>query len=551
MPRSVSSSTDYDAIVIGSGIGGLTAASLLSQLDKRRVLLLERHFKLGGFTQTFRRAGFTFDPGLHYVGDMQPGGQMRQFMDLVTRSRVDWFRMPSPFDVFVYPGLRLEQPDDPVEFRAQLTTRFPQQADAIATYFIDLERANTWFTRHLALQLLPGPARALAQLLPGRSLALQTTRAYLDVHFADPRLKALLVSQWGDYGLPPSTSAFGMHALVVQSYMHGAWYPIGGAGQIGEQVAELVRSAGGDVLLNHEVSEIVIEHGKARGVRARRRHGQQLTDVSFRAPLVISDAGAEATFRRLVPAGLAAREHAAIANLPQPGSMVALYLGLNDHPSRIGLQGENYWLYRGYDHDMAYANGSDLADGHVSGCYVSFPSTRDPHATRHTAQLITWVPAQVFAAWREQAWHQRDAAYAALKERISQALIDFVDERLPGLRDLIAYQELATPLSFEHFTGHADGAVYGLPATPERFKGPAFGPHTSIPGLLLTGCDVGSLGIIGSMMGGVMATAAALGPLGFPRILASAAKRASPSSVETAPERHHLLAIACRTTTGI
>jgi phytoene dehydrogenase-like protein len=320
-----------------------------------------------------------------------------------------------------------------------------------------------------------------------------------------------------------------MHALVVQSYLQGAWYPVGGAGRLSEEVAHLVESAGGDVLVNQEVTEIVVENGAARGVRAVRRHGRHVSDevVEFRAPLIVSDAGAQATFCRLLPERVVARERGALASLQQPSGMVALYLGLRDHPSRIGVHGENYWLYSGYDHDAAYAGAQRLVDGEVQGCYVTFPTTRDPRATAHTAQVLTWADPEQFVAWRDQGWHARDATYARLKMRISDALLDFSDKRLPGLRDLVAYSELATPLSFEHFTGHSRGAVYGLPATPRRFAMKASGPRTSLPGLLLTGCDVATLGIIGSMMGGVMTAATAMGPLGFPRIAVASDRQAS------------------------
>jgi phytoene dehydrogenase-like protein len=522
--------SDFDAIVIGSGIGGLTTASLLAQLEHRRVLLLERHFKLGGYTQTFRRAGFTFDPGLHYVGDMQPGSQTRRFMDLVTGGGVDWFRMPDSFDVFVYPDLRFAQPGRPEAFRSRLIEQFPVEKDAIDTYLRDVRRASQWFERHLGLQLLPPGVRSVARLLPDRALALQTTGAYLDAHVRDPRLKALLASQWGDYGLPPAQSAFVMHALVIQSYLHGAWYPVGGAGRLAEEVARIVTATGGQVVVNHEVTDILVENGAARGVKAIRRHGQRASNevVEFRAPLVVSDAGALATFCRLLPERVGARERQVLSSLQLPRGMVALYLGLREHPSRIGLGGENYWLYSGYDHDAAYAGAHRLLDGEVQGCYITFPTTRDPLAAAHTAQLLTWADPDEFAAWRDQPWHARDAAYARLKEQIADALLDFAEARLPGLRDLVVYRELATPLSFEHFTGHARGAVYGLPATPRRFAMRSPGPRTSVHGLLLTGCDVGTLGIIGAMMGGVMSAATALGPLGFPRITAAAARQNVP-----------------------
>ena len=234
---------------------------------------------------------------------------------------------------------------------------------------------------------------------------------------------------------------------------------------------------------------------------------------------------AQTTYTRLLPDGFGRAEQRALASLSPGTSMVELYLGLSDSPTRLGLHGENYWIYEGFDHDASYAASGELVDGRVTGVYASFPSARDPRATRHTAQLITWVDPAGFAAWHTQRWHQRGEEYNALKERISDALLDFVAPHLPGLRELVTFRELATPLSFEHFTGHAGGVVYGLPATPARFRLPSFGPRTSIRGLFLTGADAAALGVVGAMWGGILATAAATGTLGFPRIAIAAGKR--------------------------
>jgi all-trans-retinol 13,14-reductase len=516
---------DAEVIVVGSGIGGLTAASLLAQLAHKRVLLLERHFKLGGFSHTFRRGGFTFDPGLHYVGDMEPGSQSRTLMDLVTAGQVGWHPMASPFERFVYPDLCFEVPSDPLEYAARLRDTFPAEADAIARYFKDVERASGWFRRHIAGQLLPAPAGRLLDLCDGR-FALQTTAAYLETHFRDARLKALLTSQWPDYGLPPSLSSFAIHSLVVGSYLHGGWYPIGGAGKIAAAVARVVGAAGGACLVNHEVNEILLEDGIARGVRVTAHHGQNAAQMVFRAPLVISDAGAMTTYAHLLPP-LGLPEQRALEHIPTAGSTIALYLGLKDDPARLGVTGPNYWVYSSFDHDATYNGGQQLLRGQVSGCYMTFPSTLDPLATAHTAQIHAWVKPEQFAAWSDRPWLRRGDDYQVLKDTVAGALLEYAERQVPGLRDTVAMCEVSTPLSVEHFTGHPHGAMYGLPATPERLRHSRFGPRSPIRGLLLAGADVAALGIVGAMMGGVLAAATVLGVSGFPRITRAAEHAAS------------------------
>lgn len=98
----------WDAVIIGSGIGGLTTASLLAQIEKKKVLLIERHFQLGGFTHSFKRKIYKWDSGLHYVGNMGEGEFPKKVMDFVTQGQVSWQRMTDPFEVYHFPGFKFE-----------------------------------------------------------------------------------------------------------------------------------------------------------------------------------------------------------------------------------------------------------------------------------------------------------------------------------------------------------------------------------------------------------------------------------------------------------
>ncbi len=117
-------SDNFDVIVIGSGIGGLSTASLLAQIAKKRVLVLERHFKLGGLTHSFQRHGFHWDVGLHYVGGMAPNSMSRRFMDLVTGGGVQWSQIADPLEHFIYPEHHVRVPSDAVAYQQHLKELF-------------------------------------------------------------------------------------------------------------------------------------------------------------------------------------------------------------------------------------------------------------------------------------------------------------------------------------------------------------------------------------------------------------------------------------------
>jgi phytoene dehydrogenase-like protein len=131
----MSSQPGYDAIVIGSGIGGLAFPSIMAKLRKWRVLVLERHFKIGGFTHTFTRpGGWSWDVGLHYVGEMGEGMMGRRLFDLITEGKVKWNPLPDVYDVFVYPNLQVRACKGEANFRNALTDAFPNERSRSIEY---------------------------------------------------------------------------------------------------------------------------------------------------------------------------------------------------------------------------------------------------------------------------------------------------------------------------------------------------------------------------------------------------------------------------------
>src|SRR5580704_68114 len=162
--------TSFDAIVIGSGMGALAFAGLMARMRKWRVLVLERHFKIGGFTHTFSRpGGWTWDVGVHYVGEMEKGMSGRRLFDFITDSRVDWSPLPDVYDVFVYPGLTLKVPKGRANLERALVEAFPAEKQAIGQYFRDIKSAANWFNRRMMSLLTPPPLSWIVSAINGFS----------------------------------------------------------------------------------------------------------------------------------------------------------------------------------------------------------------------------------------------------------------------------------------------------------------------------------------------------------------------------------------------
>ncbi len=509
---------EYDVIFIGSGMGTLTTASLLVQFAGKKVLILEKHFQPGGFTHEFQRkqGKYHWDVGIHYVGDMQEEGLCRKLSDKITQNKVIWKRMSEPFEKLVFPSGNFDIYGDPAKFKEDLILRFPEEKEGIERYFKDIKKTSALFGKSLMLRLSPPPLESFSQLVSDGSVT--TLKEYFDANFKSEELKGILAAQWGDHGLPPSKVAFAMHASLVQHYINGGYYPVGGAGKIFDAIEPIVEKGGGAVLSSTEVKEIIIREGKVVGVKTKALRGEGLEKDYF-APIVISCAGAFPTYTKLIPDSYPIPFREQLKNFYNREKMttsICLYLGLSDSPAKLGFKGENYWIFSSSDHDKNFSERNDWINGtgEIPNLYISFPSLKNPEAKSHTADVITFTDYANFEEWKSEPWKRRGDEYKELKEKITDRMLTTLESRFPGFRSLVEYSELSTPITNEHFTSHPDGAIYGLACVPERYqkeKCPWFDVRTPVEGLYLTGADAGSPGIAGAMMAGLAAATAVIG----------------------------------------
>jgi all-trans-retinol 13,14-reductase len=504
---------EYDALVIGSGMSGLTSAALLSDLGWK-VCVLEQHYTAGGYTHSYERRGYEWDVGVHYIGDVGASTRTRRMFDYLSDRQLQWAPMDDEYDRFYVGDRVFNAKAGKAEFRDNLVRQFPAEEQAIDRYMSLLAKVGDALSTFAMTKVLKPWQKTLASPLikwKTPDFMFRNTYEVLSELTDDQDLIAVICGQWGDMGLPPKQSVFLVHAMIARHYLYGGFYPVGGSWKIADYVIPKIQAAGGEVFTYANVEQILIADGKVSGVRMADGH-------EIECPVVISSAGVDNTFGHLLPAELVSAKGYELATRKVRPSLghLCLYVGLKGTAEELGLPKTNFWIYPHNDYDRAVAD--FLADpaAPFPVVYVSFPSAKDPayldrHPDTATIEIVAPAPYERFQQWQGSTWGKRGEDYDGLKDVLSERLLRHLYDKLPQLEGRIDYHELSTPLSTEWFAAYRHGELYGLDHTPERMQQDWLTPRTRIPGLWLTGQDILTCGVTGAMMAGMLTVMAMVG----------------------------------------
>ena len=512
----------YDAIVIGSGIGGLCNAALLAKLGQK-VAVFEQHYTAGGFTHSYEREGYEWDVGVHYIGEVhKPHSPLRRIFDVISDGKLKWAPMDEIYDRIIVNGRSYDFPAGRDNFVAAMKGYFPEEGAAIDAYVELVDNVAKAARKLFAGQAMPPWLAKAYNLTRGMQIpkqTLMTTREVLESLTSNQELIAVLTGQWGDYGMVPAEATFFMHASVVKHYFGGGSYPVGGSWKIAETIVPTIRASGGEVFTYARVDGIHLENGDAAGVR------MDTGDV-IRADKIISAAGARITYEKLLPESVRSKlgVERKMGSVKPSSAHLCLYIGLKGSAEELDIPKTNLWVYPSADHEGNIERFMADPSEDFPLLYISFPSAKDPdwpknYPGKSTVEVLTLGPYDWFEKWQDKTWNQRGEDYEAFKEEFSQRLLDELFKHMPQLKPALDYYELSTPLSTQWFQLNDRGEIYGLDHDPQRFKQDWLHPVSPIKNLYLTGQDVVTAGVGGALIGGLMTTGAMLGPRKFQDVL--------------------------------
>ena len=511
--RAKRADSHYDVIVIGSGIGGLTNAALLSLMGKK-VCVLEQHYTAGGYTHAYDREGYEWDVGVHYVGEVHKPSTLRRVFDVISEGRLEWAAMEDEYDKVILGKDEYSFIAGRDNFAQMLKERFPGEEQVIDDYVQLIRDISKYTPKFFAGQGMP---RWMAKiynkirpwLVPKQFF--QTTREALEDMTSNQELISVLTGQWGNYGQVPVDAAFLMHALIAKHYLAGGAYPVGGSSQIARTIIPTIQKSGGEVFTYADVEEILIKHNQAYGVRLA--DGTELT-----ADKIVSNAGFYNTVKKLLPE--TTQNKLGVDNWlkkvsPSSGHL-CIYAGFKGTTEELGLNTTNLWIYPDGNHDNNLKKYQADYNEEFPLVYISFPSAKDPdwenrYPGKSTVEVVTPANMEWFSQWDGTQWQKRGDDYEALKAQFSERLMEKLYERHPQLRDKLEYFELSTPLSTNWYQKTSAGEMLALDHYVDRFKQPFLHPITPVKNLYMTGSDVMTAGVGGAMMAGVMTTSAMLG----------------------------------------
>ena len=497
------SNNNYDSIIIGSGAGGLTTAVALAQAGQN-VLVCEQHEVPGGWTHSFTLEGYRFSPGVHYIGSLNPGEYLEQiFRGLGVSQDLEFMELnPDAYDHIFIGDEQFNIPKGKDNYMNRLIERFPDEAEGIRKLFKAIDDIGL-LARNLPRGKIPFSKLGSIKWL------WKSGGALVNHYVKNPVLRAILLSQSGDHGVPPSKVSSLFTIGIIRHYYTGGFYPKGGAYIIPRAYVRALKRAGGEIKLSTPVNKIIIENGAAVGVEIG--NGEKLYTKN-----IISNADPETTFNKMIGSEhLSSKLNRKLKKIKYSTSCLSLYLAVDLDLKSMGYDSGNYWFYNHADLDDIYTKGmgDSVAYNDPDSMFMTITTLKDPnkmHDGKHTIEAFSFSNHKPFEKWKDEPVGKRSADYYKFKKEIMERMLNFLETRVPGIKKSVVFKDLGTPLTNAHYINSYNGNIYGTDKIKKQMGPFGFNTKTEIQNLYLCGASTLSHGVAGVIGTGLRAAATIL-----------------------------------------
>lgn len=481
----------YDVIIIGSGLGGLECANILSR-QGMSVLVLERQIQAGGCMQSYKRKGCTFDTGLHYVGGLDEGQTLHTTFKYLGLLDLPWRRLDKEaFDKVTF----LDNGDGETEtfcfaegydnFAHTLSERFPNERKALYDY-VDMLR-KTDDEQLIALTAPTPPEQSLTN-------EMFSTNAYEWLHekFKDELLINVLSGTALKMELHKETLPLFTFAHGNSGFIQSSWRLQGDGNILVKKLVDGIRRNGGEVVRNAEVTELIEKGGKiAYAVCSNGEHYEADIFISNLHPALTCSLVKESSIMKNI-------YRKRMARLENTFGMFTVSLRLKD--GALPYFNHNKYVYE-------RPNVWELSEPHhnSNGILISCPTNGNQ------IDLLTPMLWQDCEQWSNTTIGHRGEDYKAFKEAKTKQCISLAEKVIPGLQDIIEDTYTSTPLTYRDYNLTPEGCAYGIRKDCNMPMMTVLTPRTPIPNLLMTGQNLMLHGLHGVTMTALFTCADVLG----------------------------------------
>ncbi|MDQ3046754.1 MAG: NAD(P)/FAD-dependent oxidoreductase [Bacteroidota bacterium] len=482
----------YDVVIIGSGLGGLESAYILSK-EGYKVCVLEKNRQLGGSLQIFVRDKAIFDTGIHYIGGLDEGQNLNQcfrYFDIMDKLNIH--RMDNDgFD-------RITFDNDPNEyvhaqgydnFVEQLAAFFPHQREQLKEYTRRIQEVCDYFPLY---QLKEDEAPVL-----GIKYLDVNAKDFIASIISDPKLQLVLAGSNPLYAGDGEKTPLYVHALVVNTYIESSYKCVDGGAQIEKHLTKNIKALGGEIRNYAEVKKIVEKDGLVTHVELA--NGDHVEGKHF-----ISNLHPTTTMEMLVSDKIKKAYRNRIAGLENSASCFILDIVLK--PGSFKFINYNYYHFPRPDVWSGMHISGDLwPDGYC--VFVPKSSRSGEYADSMT--VLTYMNFDEVKEWQDtfstipKHRDSRGDDYEAFKQNHAERLIRNLEKKFPQIRSCIKSYTTATPLTYRDYIGSIDGGLYGI---AKDYRDPLrtfISPRTKIPNLLFTGQNLNMHGVLGVTVGAI------------------------------------------------